>query len=147
MGILQARILEWVAMPSSSGSSQLRHWTLVSCTGSWILCHWATGSPNPLFIYLSLAARGPSAVRWGLSPVEGMRAFPSCWYMGFSFRGLLLLPITGFRHTGLTSGVARAPEHMGFSSCGALEFQELWSSCSEVCEIFLNQGSNPCPLH
>jgi len=24
MGILQARILEWVAMPSSTGSSQLR---------------------------------------------------------------------------------------------------------------------------
>ena len=31
MGILQARILEWVAMPSSRGSSQIRDWTLVSC--------------------------------------------------------------------------------------------------------------------
>ena len=29
-GILQARVLEWVAMPSSRGSSQLRDWTLVS---------------------------------------------------------------------------------------------------------------------
>ena len=29
-GILQARILEWVAMPSSKGSSQPRDWTLVS---------------------------------------------------------------------------------------------------------------------
>ena len=28
--ILQARILEWVAMPSSKGSSQLRNWTQVS---------------------------------------------------------------------------------------------------------------------
>ena len=27
MGILQAGILEWVAMPSSRGSSQPRHWT------------------------------------------------------------------------------------------------------------------------
>ena len=29
-GILQARILEWVAMPSSRGSSQPREWTCVS---------------------------------------------------------------------------------------------------------------------
>ena len=30
-GILQARILEWVAMPSSRGSSWPRDWTCVSC--------------------------------------------------------------------------------------------------------------------
>ena len=39
-GILQARILEWVAMSSSRGSSQPRDWTLVSytsCIGRWIL--------------------------------------------------------------------------------------------------------------
>ena len=29
-GILQARILEWVAVPFSKGSSQLRDWTQVS---------------------------------------------------------------------------------------------------------------------
>ena len=32
MGILQARILEWVAMPSFRGSSQPRDQTQVSCT-------------------------------------------------------------------------------------------------------------------
>ena len=31
MGILQARILEWVAMPSSRGSSQPRDGTQISC--------------------------------------------------------------------------------------------------------------------
>ena len=39
-GILQARILEWVAMPSSRGSSRLRNWTHisdVSCIGGKIL--------------------------------------------------------------------------------------------------------------
>ena len=30
-GVLQARILEWVAMPSSRGSPQLRDQTWVSC--------------------------------------------------------------------------------------------------------------------
>ena len=38
-GILQARILEWVAMPSSWGSSQPRDQTRVLC-----LRHWQAGS-------------------------------------------------------------------------------------------------------
>ena len=41
-GILQARILEWVAMPSSRGSSWPRGWThvsYVSCIGRWVLYH------------------------------------------------------------------------------------------------------------
>ena len=40
--ILQARILEWIAMPSSMGSSQPRDWTCVSCLGRLILYLWAT---------------------------------------------------------------------------------------------------------
>ena len=41
-GILQERILEWVSMPSSRGSSQLRNRTHVSyipCIGRWVLYH------------------------------------------------------------------------------------------------------------
>ena len=48
-GILQARKLEWVAMPSCSGSSQTRDWTCVSyvaCTGRQVLYHGShLGSP------------------------------------------------------------------------------------------------------
>ena len=40
--ILQARILEWVAISSSRGSSRPRGWTCVSCVGRWILHHWIT---------------------------------------------------------------------------------------------------------
>ena len=42
VGILQARILEWVAMPSSRGSSQPREGTqvsYVSCIGRRVLYH------------------------------------------------------------------------------------------------------------
>ena len=39
MGILQARILEWVARPSSRGSSQHRDWTLIFCIDRQILYH------------------------------------------------------------------------------------------------------------
>ena len=43
-GILQARMLEWVTMPSSRGSSQPRDWTwtcgsYVACIGRWVLYH------------------------------------------------------------------------------------------------------------
>ena len=44
-GISQARILEWVAISSSNGSSQPRNQTHVSgvlCIGRWILFHCAT---------------------------------------------------------------------------------------------------------
>ena len=42
LGILQARILEWVAMPSSRGSSQPRNWTQVSCIAGRFFTIWAT---------------------------------------------------------------------------------------------------------
>ena len=36
-GVLQVRILKWVTMPSSRGSSHPRDWTQVSCTGRGVL--------------------------------------------------------------------------------------------------------------
>ena len=41
-GILQARILEWVAMPFSRGSSQTKDWPKVSCIAGGIFTVWAT---------------------------------------------------------------------------------------------------------
>ena len=56
-GILQARILEWVSMPSSKGSSQPRDWTqvsYVSCIGRRVLyyqCHLrSTSTSDPSFV-------------------------------------------------------------------------------------------------
>ena len=71
---------------------------------------------------------------------------------GFLLRWLLLLRSTGFRRACFSS-VAR--EH---HSCGlrALERRLLRAgsvvvahglSCSVACGIFLDQGSNLCPLH
>ena len=47
-GISQARILKWVAISFSRGSSQPRNQTRISCTGRWIPNHRATGEA-PLF--------------------------------------------------------------------------------------------------
>ena len=41
-GILQARILEWVAFPFSRGSSQPRDWTQVFHIAGWFFTSWAT---------------------------------------------------------------------------------------------------------
>ena len=40
-GILQARILEWIAMPSSRGSSQPRDWTQISYIAGRVFTDWA----------------------------------------------------------------------------------------------------------
>ena len=41
-GILQARIMEWVAIPCSKGPSRPRDRTLVSCTAGRFFAMWAT---------------------------------------------------------------------------------------------------------
>ena len=54
-GISQARILEWVAVSFSRGSSWPKDWThvsFISCNGKWIFYHWATG--KPIYVYLIL---------------------------------------------------------------------------------------------
>ena len=53
-GILQARILEWVTMPSSRGSSRPRHQTRISylsCIGRQVLYYYHhLGSPFEIYI-------------------------------------------------------------------------------------------------
>ena len=49
-GILQAKILEWVAMPSSMGSSQPRDGTRVSCIDRQIIFCWVTRTEELILI-------------------------------------------------------------------------------------------------
>ena len=60
-GILQARMLEWVAMPSSRGSSQPRDETQVSCIAGGFFTIWATREAH-------------TDLRWALNPT---------WLMSF----------------------------------------------------------------
>ena len=46
-GILQTRILEWVAIPFSKGSSQPRDWTQVPCIAGRFFTIWATREASP----------------------------------------------------------------------------------------------------
>ena len=54
-GILQARILEWVAMPSSRGSSQPRdrtHVSYVSCIGRWVFTTSVMWEALLIYVYV-----------------------------------------------------------------------------------------------
>ena len=62
-GILQARMLEWVAVPSSRGYSWLRDWVYISCMwmDSLPLSHWE----NPrLMAQICLQCRRPGFDPW-----------------------------------------------------------------------------------
>ena len=62
-GILQARILEWVAMPFSRGSSWPRdrtHVSYVSCTGKWIFTTSATWEAQLIFSVVLISAEQQS---------------------------------------------------------------------------------------
>ena len=50
-GILQANILEWVAIPSSRGSSQPRHRSQASCIADRFFTVWATR--EALYLYFN----------------------------------------------------------------------------------------------
>ena len=85
-----------------------------------------------LFIYLFLATLGLCCFA---------RAFSSCinqGYFSFSSWWLLLLQSTGSRHVG--SAVS------ALKSKGSVVVAHRLN-CSTACGIFLDQGSDPCPLH
>ena len=51
MEILQARTLEWIATPSSKGSSQPSDWTHISCIAGGFITIWATTEALSFFAF------------------------------------------------------------------------------------------------
>ena len=75
MRILQARILEWVAMPSSRRSSQPRVWTQVShIAGGYHLSHQGIVWPISQFVGIVLSITSIPNVAW-LYFWERLRAY------------------------------------------------------------------------
>ena len=73
-GILQARILEWAAMPSSRASSQPRDWTQVSCIAGRFFIVWATREALSIYRRHSLQPLS-SAVTPHVRTTKGPRQF------------------------------------------------------------------------
>ena len=68
-GISQARILEWVAISFSRGSSWPRNQTQVSCISRWILYCWVTRE-SPYFLFAA-AAKSLQSCPTVCDPVDG----------------------------------------------------------------------------
>ena len=77
-GILQVRILEWVAFPFSKGSSQLRDQTLVSCITGGFLTSWATRETQEYWSGFSSVQFSHSVMSYSLWPHELQHARPLC---------------------------------------------------------------------
>ena len=72
-GILQTRILEWVAMPSSRGFSRPRGQTHVSCVSCIIdgfFTHWATWEA-PKLIYATKSQDSEPTTMYSLQDIRG----------------------------------------------------------------------------
>ena len=70
-GILQARILEWVAIPYSRGSSWPRDWTHVSCIAGRLYClNLIRGNPHSSYNWKFVVFANPSLFSLCPSPWE-----------------------------------------------------------------------------
>ena len=63
-GILQTRILEWVAMPSSRGSSQPRNLTRVSCIAGGFFTRSATREAQSCYVFSHFSRVWLSETLW-----------------------------------------------------------------------------------
>ena len=89
-GILQARILEWLALPFSRGSSQPRDWTQVSCTSGGFLPAEPRGKPK------NTGVDSLSHFRWIFLTQEsnwGLLHFRRILYQ-LSYKGSLITSLT-----------------------------------------------------
>ena len=87
---LQARILEWVAIPFSRRSIQLRDWTWVSCIAGRLFTIWVTRETLCIYtyIYYSSLMSYLSLLFWYMNP-----AFQQCQNCCDTFsQGILHFP-------------------------------------------------------
>ena len=77
VGILQARVLEWVAMPLSRGSTQPRDQTQVSCIAGRFFTIWATREAQQIYnigkIIIPILLLVESEVYRGFIPQQGFK--------------------------------------------------------------------------
>ena len=105
-GFFQARILEWVAISLSRGSSLPRDGIHIFCLGRWILYHWAM---REAFIFSSVQF-SRSVVSDSLRSHEPQHTLPLCPSLTSGFHPNPC-PISWWCHPTISSSV------VPFSSC------------------------------
>ena len=136
MEILQARILEWFAMPSFRGSSQPMDRTQVSCIAGRIFTVWATREAlkirnSPSVPYLahpthsaSLSSTSSSCLFSLFHLCNSTSSLSSC----LDFAGLL----TGFPVFSIT---AAPPSTTAVHLCSVLLMWSVWNESDQVARL------------
>ena len=99
-----ARILEWVAISFSRGSSPPMDWTCVSCIDRWILYHWATRQASccgEMDVNIWRETSMPRVKNVLSLPTTFEFPDQSCWWDYFLFISRLQRK-NGLRHSGST---------------------------------------------
>ena len=149
-GILQARILEWVAVPFSRGSSQPRDRTQVSCVAGGLFTSWTTrevqeywsGKPLLQWIFLTQESNRCLQLSYQGSPYVYMCIYT---YKYFGCAGFLVAA-----HRLLLGAVSRGSsllQRTGFSLWWLLLLCSTGSGCTSFhgCSIWaLGHGSSSC---
>ena len=78
MGILQAWKLEWIAMPSSRGSSQPRNQTRMPCIACGFFTCWVTREVQKQYIQSILLGKGKTGIDFALD--AELEAFTKRWW-------------------------------------------------------------------
>ena len=136
-GIFQERILEWVTISSSRGSSQPRDRTLVtcvSCTGRQILYHCATQSHKCLGCYFTIMSKMHKLTFTSYKNNDK-------WMRHLPFRSFLSLTFLCPRgHIPVESDIQRSDSfvvvvylfiYFAFGYAGSLLLRGLFSGCGE----------------
>ena len=93
--ILQARIVKWVVIPFSRGSSWPRNQTCVSCIGRWILYHWTTREAPLGLMILCHNDWCFCSHTLCLNPFVFLSLFNSCGFIGLTQIALMGLSNSG----------------------------------------------------
>ena len=159
-GILQARILEWVAMPSSRGSSQLRDQTLISCflhgqVGSLPLPHLSVymGTTSfSKFAWLHLAfIQGQHLYMLLLTERNLKRIFPLREKMQKKKVVFCVCSAAASAEEGLSQSRVRGTASfcaLNYTQCLRIKLPELWVIYEHLCFIwvYLVHPSASCVL-
>ena len=153
-GILWTRVLEWVAMPSSRGSSQPRDWIWVSCIAGRFFTAESPGKPMISSSAAATAAKSPQSCPTLCDPKEGSPlgssvpgilqarilervaiSFSNAWKWKVKVKLLSCAQLLATPWT----GAYQAPPSMGFSR------QEYWSRVplpSTLCQFATSESFN-----
>ena len=107
-GVLQARTLEWVAIPFSRGSSWPRDQTQVSCTAGGFLTLWSTReAQGTLHTVKELGFNGGGAHIQKPLLLTEMMPWPVCGKSVCAFQTIKNIPFTWSLQSGLNGGIPK----------------------------------------